>query len=471
MPVNTTSSTKQFTGDGVQKMFPFTFPISSSADLVVKERVTATGVPATKTLGTHYTVTHSGKNFDNGGNVVMIAAPAATDTLIITRATTQTQSTDLNYGDTHDSESYEDMVDKNTRMIQELQAQIDRCIKIPDSDAETLETELPNSIDRASQYSGFDAAGEPIAAATFASYGAASAFIQTLLDDATASAARETLLEWDLIVDSVADLELLNTDDAVQYPRVLIKHGTYATTDYLDFAVHGVKYLRGERPDTTISLAPGEGDVAVQLDDAGVYENFTVLFTGTAGAGNAEGLQPETTASNNTIVRDVYVYGTGTGQHQWNAFMYILGGLVNCRAFDCAVGFKGCKRLANCQTSSCTHATGDFLLCDFLVNCLADTSVKGYHDCNYLTNCEANAQSVAAFDGCDFLTGCYGHDVTAAVDIFQDCNYIAGCHADTTAGDGFSASHYIAATLATGIGGAGFAGTCSLVDAGSTDTV
>jgi len=88
MPVNTTSSTKQFTGDGVQKMFPFTFPISSSADLVVKERVTATGVPATKTLGTHYTVTHSGKNFDNGGNVVMIAAPAATDTLIITRATT-----------------------------------------------------------------------------------------------------------------------------------------------------------------------------------------------------------------------------------------------------------------------------------------------------------------------------------------------------------------------------------------------
>ena len=193
MPVLTTGSAVQYTGDGVRTTFPFTFPIGSEGDLVVKVRVTATGVTVTQTLTTHYTVTKSGTNFDNGGNVEMVSAPAATDTLIITRDTTQTQSTDLIYGDPHDSEAYENMVDRNTLMIQELQKQIDRCFKIPDSDPDTADMETANSVDRASQYSGFDANGNLIAAATFAAYGAASAFMQTVLDAANALAARTTL--------------------------------------------------------------------------------------------------------------------------------------------------------------------------------------------------------------------------------------------------------------------------------------
>ncbi len=88
MPVNTTSNTVQYTGDGVQTTFPFTFPINAKGDLVVKKRVTATGVTALQALTTHYTVTKSGANFDDGGNVEMVAALAGTDTLIITRDTT-----------------------------------------------------------------------------------------------------------------------------------------------------------------------------------------------------------------------------------------------------------------------------------------------------------------------------------------------------------------------------------------------
>ncbi len=193
MPVNTTGSTVQYTGDAEQTTFPFTFPIGSEGDLVVKVRVTATGVTVTQTLTTHYTVTKSGTNFDNGGNVEMVSAPAATDTLIIARDTTHTQSTDLLYGDPHDSEAYENMVDRNTLMIQELQAQVDRCLKIPGSDPDGTTTELVNSVDRASQYIGLDTDGGVIAAATFAAFGVASAFMQTMLDDATAAIARATL--------------------------------------------------------------------------------------------------------------------------------------------------------------------------------------------------------------------------------------------------------------------------------------
>ena len=227
MPVNTTGSTVQYTGDGVQKVFPFTFPIGAEGDLVVKERVTATGVTALQVLTTHYTVTKSGTNFDNGGNVVMVTAPAATDTLIIARDTTQTQSTDLIYGDPHDSEAYEDMVDRNTLMIQELQKQVDRCLKIPDTDADGLGVEFDNSIDRALQYAGFDAAGKAIAAATFAAYGAATPYIQTLLDDANAATAAATLevlkdiftTQGDIVIEGAAGEERLAAAAAGNFLR------------------------------------------------------------------------------------------------------------------------------------------------------------------------------------------------------------------------------------------------------------
>lgn len=193
MPVNTSSSTKQFAGDGTQTTFPFTFPISGEGDLVVKERVDATGVTTTKTLTTHYTVVKSGANFDNGGNVEMGTASAIGVTLLIKRATTQTQGTDLLYGGKHDSEAYEDMVDKNTRMIQELQAQVDRCIKMPDTDSDELDMTLPNSVGRASKWLGFGPASEPTGVQTTPSSVTVSPAAETVLDDATVEAMLATL--------------------------------------------------------------------------------------------------------------------------------------------------------------------------------------------------------------------------------------------------------------------------------------
>lgn len=193
MPVNTSASTRQSAGDGTQTTFPFTFPISGEGDIVVRERVDATGVITTKTLTTHYTVVKSGSNFDDGGNVEMVTAPASGVTLLVKRSTTQTQGTDLLYGGAHDSEAYEDMVDKNTRMIQEMQAQFDRCLKMPDSDADTLDMELPTSVDRASKWLGYDADGQPTAVNTTPAAVTVSAFAETVLDDATAAAARTTL--------------------------------------------------------------------------------------------------------------------------------------------------------------------------------------------------------------------------------------------------------------------------------------
>ena len=215
MPVNTSSSTKQFAGDGTQTTFPFTFPISGEDDLVVRERVDATGVTTTKTLTTHYTVVKSGANFDNGGNVEMGTAPAAGVTLLVKRLSTQTQSMDLIYADNFDSEAMEDAVDKNTRMIQELQAQLDRCIKIPDTDADTLDMTMPTSVDRASKWQGYDADGQPTAVQTTPASVTVTAFAETVLDDADAAAACVTLNAVNKTEDDLDDIS-----DGTTYKKV-----------------------------------------------------------------------------------------------------------------------------------------------------------------------------------------------------------------------------------------------------------
>ncbi len=291
MPVNTTGSTVQYTGDAEQTTFPFTFPIGSEGDLVVKVRVTATGVTVTQTLTTHYTVTKSGTNFDNGGNVEMVSAPAATDTLIIARDTTQTQSTDLIYGDPHDSEAYEDMVDRNTLMIQELQAQVDRCLKIPDTDADGLGVEFVNSIDRASQFAGFDATGKAIAAATFAAYGAATPFIQTLLDDADAATAAATLevlkdiftTQGDIIIEGAAGEERLAAAAAGNFLRAAGAGASpaWAKLALSDTGIHIGNNTRDAAGAQVITGVGFESSVIIFLcaDDVPTNMNFSVGFS------------------------------------------------------------------------------------------------------------------------------------------------------------------------------------------------
>lgn len=526
MPVNTITSTKQFTGDGVQTTFPFTFPISADTDLVVKKRVTATGVTTTQTLTTHYTVTKSGSNFDDGGNVEMVAAPAATDTLIVTRATTQTQGTDLLYGGPHDSEAYEDMVDKLARQVQELQAQVDRCLKIPDTDAEGLDVELPSSVDRASQYIALDASGEVTVANTFTGASSATAYIQDLLDDADAPAACATLNteNYDLYVDSVADLELLKAGVAGTYPRVFIAHGTYTTSERLDLNNAGVQFIRGERADTKIVFDTNSGNFCLFGDDT-IMESLTIQVT-VAGA-SVSILVPNNTANNNARLRDVIVYcsGAGDGNHKSvngfsnNTAAYIpalenvmvydtltgflaSNNLVNCEAHSCVGdGFSTCNRMVNCFSYGNTD--DGFVSCTGMSSCTSDTNGgNGFDTCTRVSSCTSDNDTGNGFDACDQIAACYAFNGTAigfnncdglaacysngnGSHGFSACNQLAGCNSNSDGDDGFSTCNRLSACYATGAtnfsfdtcvavsasvgGGAGEWNGASETDAGSCD--
>lgn len=132
MTVASTTSRVQYTGDGVSTAFAtgsgFTF--KDAADLKVTI-LSADGLTETvKTLNTHYTVSGgngaSGTVTFTGGNT-----PATGEKITITRNVIKTQETDYQSNDSFPAESHEQALDKLTFMVQQMQEELQRCIRVP----------------------------------------------------------------------------------------------------------------------------------------------------------------------------------------------------------------------------------------------------------------------------------------------------------------------------------------------------
>ena len=159
MTISTTIIKNSYSGDASNDTFAYQFKISTTADMQVIIR-SAAGAETVKTLTTHYTVTGAGEL--SGGNVVFEAGaiPSATETVILRRSTTQTQALDLVENDPFTADSVENAFDKNLAILQELQEQANRSLKISRTNTMTS-TEFTNSAtDRASKVLAFDADGE-----------------------------------------------------------------------------------------------------------------------------------------------------------------------------------------------------------------------------------------------------------------------------------------------------------------------
>ena len=159
MTITTTTIKNSYSGDGSQDTFAYTFKISADADIEVIIR-SAAGTETVKTLTTHYTVTGAGTA--SGGNVVFTSGniPTATETVVLRRSTTQTQTLDLVENDPFTANSVEGAFDKNLSITQELQEQVDRCIKISRTNTMTSTDFTNSATDRADKILAFDTNGE-----------------------------------------------------------------------------------------------------------------------------------------------------------------------------------------------------------------------------------------------------------------------------------------------------------------------
>ena len=174
MAIATTIIKNSYSGDGSSDTFAYQFKIAADADIQVIIR-SSTGAETVKTLTTHYTVTGAGNA--TGGNVVFESGhiPTSTETVVIRRNTTQTQTLDLVENDPFTADSVEGAFDKNLAAIQELQEQVDRSFKVSRTNTISSSDFTDNAATRASKTLGFDSSGDLTTVADFLPAGGDSA--------------------------------------------------------------------------------------------------------------------------------------------------------------------------------------------------------------------------------------------------------------------------------------------------------
>jgi hypothetical protein len=169
MTISTTVIKNSYSGTGSQDVFAYTFKIAADSDMEVIIRA-STGTETVKTITTHYTV--SGAGTANGGNVTFTSGniPTNTETVVLRRKTTKTQGLDLVENDPFTAESIEGAFDKNLSIIQELQEEVDRSIKLSRTNTINSTEFTSSAAARASKILAFDTNGELSVASELGSY-------------------------------------------------------------------------------------------------------------------------------------------------------------------------------------------------------------------------------------------------------------------------------------------------------------
>lgn len=141
-----------------------------------------------KTLTTDYVTSGAG---DAAGGFVTFNTGQSSCTVVITRTLAYERTSSFPTGGPLDIEALNVELTRFTAMFQQLEDSFSRVLSLPNSDA-TVSIELPTKTARASKFLGFDSNGDPVASSSVTGV-TVSAFMETVLDDTSASAARTTL--------------------------------------------------------------------------------------------------------------------------------------------------------------------------------------------------------------------------------------------------------------------------------------
>jgi hypothetical protein len=145
-----------YTANGVTTVFPYQFKILAAGDIDVY----VAGV--LKTLNLDYTVI--GVGADVGGSVIFTVAPAAASAVSLIRTMTVQRTTDYQQLGDFLTPVVNPDFDNAILLIQDVQTQLGRSIRMPADEVGTLPT-LPSITNRANKFVAFDLNGLPIASA------------------------------------------------------------------------------------------------------------------------------------------------------------------------------------------------------------------------------------------------------------------------------------------------------------------
>lgn len=202
MSISTTTSRNNYTGNGTADTFAYSFRILDEGDLLVTVR-DSVGTETPLVLSTDYTVTGVG---ESSGSIVLVNASqdwldvdGDLDSgweMSIVRNVALTQPTDIRNQGTFYPETHEDAFDRIVMQNQQQQDEINRGVRLPVTvDPSTFDPEIPAAVvgeAGAILQVNSDGDGWTVGASTVVGT-TVTPFMETVLDDLNAAAARTTL--------------------------------------------------------------------------------------------------------------------------------------------------------------------------------------------------------------------------------------------------------------------------------------
>lgn len=160
MSISSENNRNDYVGTGLLDEYDFTFLIFSASHLLVTT-TDSDGNTDTLILNTDYTV--DGTNNASGGTITLTSPLASGTQLSIRRVLPITQPTSIsNQGDFY-PETHEDTFDRGIMIDQQQQDELDRSIKIPETeDGNDFTLTLPSAEDRAGGVIAFDSNGNVV---------------------------------------------------------------------------------------------------------------------------------------------------------------------------------------------------------------------------------------------------------------------------------------------------------------------
>ncbi len=176
----------QYSGDGVQTVFTYPFPIFVDANIEVYED---TGL---KTITADYTVTGAGNS--SGGTVTFVSAPAVGVVVTLLRNLAIERTSDFQESGEFRAKVINDELDKIVAGVQQVETDHGRALRLSTTDSATT-TVIPDKATRSGKVLVFDSNGDPsvstedIAAIEGAAISAAAAAVDAAAADADATTA------------------------------------------------------------------------------------------------------------------------------------------------------------------------------------------------------------------------------------------------------------------------------------------
>lgn len=169
-----------------QTAFSYTFEIALVGDLVVEKN------DVILTITTDYTVTGVGD--ENGGTVTLVVAASLDDRIAIYSDEDASRAADYATSGDYKASVVNAEFDKVMRLIGDLQSLYLRTLRLATGDTTAAaDIVIPSVASRASKYLAFDANGRLVPTSGTANAFVVTTFMETLLDDVDATAAKATL--------------------------------------------------------------------------------------------------------------------------------------------------------------------------------------------------------------------------------------------------------------------------------------